>query len=131
MHRLIIAAFGLALVAAPLAAQQAAPRRITFDDAVGLALRQNVTVRQAQNATELEQTTVRQQQLQFLPDLRFNVSGPGNLGRNFNQTEGTIVDQTTGSMSTGISSGITLWNGGANNAHLPAARLGEPASTPG
>jgi outer membrane protein len=127
MYRALFAAFALGV--SPLAAQESAPRRITFDDAVGIALKQNVAVRQAQNATALDETAVRQNQLQFLPDLRFNVSGSGNLGRNFNQTEGAIVDQTTGSMSTGISSSVTLWNGGANVANLRAARLGEQAST--
>jgi outer membrane protein len=128
MFRSFITAFALAVVAAPLAAQSA-PRTITFNDAVVIALRQNVTIRQAQNATELDDAAVRQQQLQFLPDLRFNVNGSGNLGRNFNQTEGAIVDQTTGSMSTGISSSVTLFNGGQNVANLRAARLSEQAST--
>jgi outer membrane protein len=127
--RTVITAFALAFVSAPLAAQQAAPRTITFGDAVGIALRQNVTIRQAKNATELDQTAVQQQRLQFLPDLRFNVSGSGNLGRNFSQTEGAIVDQTTGAMSTGVSSSVTLFNGGQNVANLRAARLGEEAST--
>jgi outer membrane protein len=127
--RSIITALALAIGATPLAAQQGASRAITFGDAVGIALRQNVTIRQAKNATELDQTAVRQQRLAFLPDLRFNVNGSGNLGRNFNQTEGTIVDQTTGSMSTGVSSSVTLFNGGQNVANLRAARLGEEAST--
>ena len=126
--RSMITAFALAVGVTPLGAQQA-PRTITFNDAVGIALRQNVTIRQAQNATELDDAAVRQQQLQFLPDLRFNVSGSGNLGRNFSQTEGAIVDQTTGSMSSGISSSVTLFNGGQNVANLRAARLNEQAST--
>lgn len=124
-----ITALVLALGVTPLAAQQTASPTITFNDAVGIALRQNVSIRQAKNATELDQTAVQQQRLQFLPDLRFNVNGSGNLGRNFNQTEGTIVDQTTGSMSSGISSSVTLFNGGQNVANLRAARLGEEAST--
>jgi outer membrane protein len=128
MYRALITALALTVSAEPLAAQ-AAPRRITFDDAVSIALKQNVTVRQAENATELNEAAVRQQQLQFLPDLRFNVSGSGDLGRNFNQTEGGIVNQTTGSMSTGVSSSITLWNGGQNTANLRSARLDEQAST--
>src|SRR3712207_9235011 len=130
MYRSIITALAFAVGVAPLAAQ-AAPRRITFDDAVGIALKQNVSIRQAQNATALSETEVRQSQLQFLPDLRFNVSGSGNLGRNFNQTEGTIVDQTTGSMSTGVSSSITLWNGGPNTANLRPAPLRGEASVRG
>jgi outer membrane protein len=123
----------VASLAAPLGAQQTAASKpattVTFADAVAIALKQNVSIRQAQNATELNQTDVRQQQLQFLPDLRFNVSGAGNLGRQFSQTEGSIVDQTTGAMSTGVSSSVTLFNGGQNVANLRAAKLGEQAST--
>jgi outer membrane protein len=128
MYRALITAFALALGAAPLAAQSP-PRTITFGDAVGIALRQNVAIRQAQNANALDETAVRQQRLQFLPDLRLNVSGSENLGRSFSQTEGRVIDQSTRSASTGVSSGITLFNGGQNVANLRAARLGEQAST--
>jgi outer membrane protein len=121
-------AFGLVLGALPVGGQQSSARQIRFDDAVGIALRQNVAIRQAENATAIDATNVRQQQLQFLPDLRFNVSGSGNVGRSFNQTEGRITDQTTQSMSSGVSSSVTLFNGGQNVANLRAARLGEQAS---
>lgn len=128
MYRSIITALAFCVFAAPLPAQ-AAPRTITFGDAVGVALKQNVAIRQAQNANALDETAVRQQRLQFLPDLRLNVSGSENVGRSFNQTEGRITDQSTQSASTGVSSGITLFNGGQNVANLRAARLGEQAST--
>jgi outer membrane protein len=134
MYRSIITALALASTGGPLAAQQAAPAQgrpaatITFNDAIGIALKQNVTIRQAQNANELDETAVRVQQQQFLPDLRFNVNTAGNLGRNFSQTEGSIVDQTTGSLSTGVSSSLALFNG-QNVANLRAARLDEQAST--
>jgi outer membrane protein len=128
MYRSIITALVLALGAVPLGAQSP-PRTITFGDAVGIALRQNVAIRQAQNATALDETAVRQQRLQFLPDLRLNVSGSENLGRSFSETEGRVIDQSTQAMSTGVSSGITLFNGGQNVANLRAARLGEQAST--
>jgi outer membrane protein len=124
--RTALTAFGLAIGAVPLAAQQ---RTVTFADAVGIALRQNVAIRQAQNATALDETAVRQQRLQFLPDLRFNVSGSENVGRSFNETEGRITDQSTQSVSTGVSSSVTLFNGGQNLANLRAARRGEQAST--
>ena len=128
MYRSVLTALTLAVIAAPLAAQ-APPRTITFNDAVGIALKQNVAIRQAQNATALDETAVRQQRLQFLPDLRFNVSGANNVGRSFSQTEGQIIDQSTQAVSTGVSSGVTLFNGGQNVANLRAARLGEQAST--
>jgi outer membrane protein len=128
MYGSIITALALTVGVTPLAAQSP-PRTITFTDAVGIALKQNVAIRQAQNATALDETAVRQQRLQFLPDLRFNVSGAENLGRSFSQTEGRVIDQSTQAVSTGISSGVTLFNGGQNVANLRAARLGEQAST--
>jgi outer membrane protein len=118
----------LATGVTPLAAQNA-PRTITFSDAIGIALQQNVAIRQAQNAKELDETAVRQQRSQFLPDLRFNVSGSENVGRSFSETEGRITDQSTQSFSTGVSSSVTLFNGGQNVAHLRAAGLDEQAST--
>jgi outer membrane protein len=129
MYRVLFTALALTFGAAPLAAQQSAPRTITFGDAVGIALKHNVAIRQAQNATALDETAVRQQRQQFLPDLRFNVSGAENLGRSFSQTEGRVIDQTTQAVSSGVSSSVTLFNGGQNVANLRAARLGEQAST--
>jgi outer membrane protein len=71
---------------------------------------------------------VRLQQLQFLPSLSLSTSGAQNLGRSFNESEGRIVDQTTQSMSLGVSSGVTLFDGGRNVAGLRQAKLGEQAS---
>ena len=39
--------------------------------------------------------------MQFLPDLRFSTTGSKNYGRNFDQTEGRIVDRVTNSASLG------------------------------
>ena len=126
----------LALPAARLAAQGAAPAGaserpavITFEEALRIALRQNGAVRQAQNANDLDAATVRQQKLQLLPDLRLATSGAQSLGRNFNEAEGRIVDQTTQSLSAGLSSSVTLFDGLANVANLKGAQLAEEAST--
>ena len=73
---------------------QSNSRIITFQDAIGIALEQNTTVRQAQNAAALGKVGVSEAQSQFLPDLRFSTTGSKNYGRSFDQTEGTIVDQT-------------------------------------
>jgi len=77
----------LALGAAgAVGAQQ--PRRITFNDAIAIALEQNLAVRQAKNATALTAATVQQQEMQLLPDLRLNVNGADNVGRNFSLAAG-------------------------------------------
>jgi outer membrane protein len=106
----------------------AAARRITFDEAIAIAIQQNNTLRQAQNATQLGATNVQQQKLAFLPDLRATTSTGQDYGRNFSQSEGSIVNQTTQSVSAGVSSSLTLFNGLKNVASLREAQLSQNAS---
>ena len=106
------AALSLGAAAAGLAQQSGAPRPgepITFQDAIGIALEQNVAVKQAANAAALGDATVSQQKLQLLPDLRLSVSGSDNVGRSFSQTEGAVLNQQTQALSSGLSSSITLF----------------------
>src|SRR5215203_3091928 len=101
--------------------------RITFDDAIGIALKQNIQVRQAKNAVSLEGAQVQQQKLSFLPNFNASVSGSGNVGRSL--SEGQVVTQTSQALSTGVSSSVTLFNGFANFASLKFAQLSEDASS--
>ena len=115
------------LAAASVAGAQT-PQRITYDDAVTIALKQSVLVKQAENATQLSDATVKQQQKQFLPNLSLNVSGSNNVGRNFSQSEGTIINQQSQAVSTGLSSSLTLFDGGKNISALRSARAERDAS---
>ncbi len=127
--RLAHAALAAALAAGTLGAQTSTqtPRTVTFDEAVSIALRQNTAVRQAANAASLGSAAVQQQKLQFLPNLSLNVAGANDVGRNFNQTEGQITTQSTQSLSTGVASSVTLFDGLKNVASLRQAQLGETA----
>jgi outer membrane protein len=122
-----IAALAIALAPAALSAQAVAP--ITFDDAIRIALRQNGALQLAKNSASVDATGVRQQQLQFLPDLRASTQTGQNYGRTFSQADGRIVDQTTNSLSAGLSSSVTLFNGFSNVASLKEAQLTENASS--
>ena len=66
LFRVFIAAAFAALAAGKLAAQQTPSRRITFDDAIGIALKQNISVKQAENAASLSDAAVQQQKAQLL-----------------------------------------------------------------
>jgi outer membrane protein len=116
-----------ALSAMSLAAQQA-PRTITFDEAVTIALHRHTGVLQAENAMAADEATVRQEKLGFLPDLRLSVSGSNSLGRNFDTGSGRVVDETSQSLNTGISTSVTLFDGFRNVADLRRAELGAKAS---
>lgn len=123
--QVLAAAFGLA-AASPLVAQQ--PKTITYQDAIALALKQNIAVRQAQNAARLSDATVSQQKMQILPDLKLNVSGSDNIGRNFSQNDGAIVNQQTQALNTGLSTSLTLFDGGRTAASIRSAQANQQAS---
>ena len=114
----------------PLPAQQAPSpgQAITFNDAIAIALKQNIAVRQAANAADLSDATVKQQKLQLLPDLRLSVSGADNVGRNFSQSDGAIVNQQTQSLSSGLSTSLTLFDGGKTRSSINAAEATSDAS---
>lgn len=113
---------------AALPAVAADTRIVTFDEAMRIALQQNTALKQAQNAAASAEVGVSEARMQFVPDLRFNTSGAKNYGRNFSQTEGTIIDETSTSINLGVSSGVTLFNGFANTATLRGAKLSHHAS---
>jgi outer membrane protein len=125
-HRSVVLA--LAFLAPALHAQTPTPQRITFDDAIRIALRQSTSVQQAENANALDGVQVKQQKLAFLPDLRASASTAENVGRNFSQTDGQIIDQMSQSMSAGLSSSLTLFDGFKSTSALAQAKLDEQAS---
>jgi outer membrane protein len=123
----VLVAALVALAASGVVGAQNA-RIITFKEAIGIALEQNITVRQAQNAAALGKVGVSEARSQFQPDLRFSTTGAQNYGRNFDQTEGRIVNQSTRSLSLGVNSGVTVFDGFGNLATLRGAKLSDAAS---
>jgi outer membrane protein len=120
-----LGALGALVVTSALAAQE--PRVITFDQAVRIALAQNATLRQAANAASLDAVAVQQAKMQFLPDLRLSAQTAQNYGRSFSETEGRTLNETTQSLSTGMSSSVVLFDGFANVATLREAQLTQDA----
>ncbi|HEU0055095.1 MAG TPA: TolC family protein [Longimicrobium sp.] len=118
---------GAVLAASPAVAQQQPGRTITFDEAIRIALAQNGTLRLTQNSAALDSVAVRQARQQFLPDLRFSTSGAQSTGRSFSQSEGQVLTTNTRSLNSGLSSSVTVYDGGANRAELRQARLNQEA----
>ena len=126
MRTTFIRAMALLAIAAQSAAAQ---QKITFDDAIAIALRQNTALRQAENTASLSGATVTQRKNALLPTLSLSSSSAQNIGRNFNASEGAVITQTTQSASLGLSSAVTLFDGLRNVRQLEQARLDESAST--
>ncbi|MBL0940096.1 MAG: TolC family protein [Gemmatimonadaceae bacterium] len=131
MHRTALQLVAVTLTALlPLshALQAQTATTVTFEDAVRLALKQSVTVRQASNTAANSEATVRQRSQALLPNFTLSTSTTENYGYNFNQNEGRIVDQATTNFQIGANSGVTLYDGGRNRANLREARLTDAAN---
>ncbi len=101
---------------------------ITFEDAVQIALKQNITLAQAQNAVASEAASVRGAKLSFLPNLQLSTSSSQTYGRNFSETTGDVLSRNNQSLNAGISSSVTLFNGMQNIATLHEAEKNQDAS---
>jgi len=100
---------------------------ITFEDAVQIALKQNITLAQAQNAVASDAASVRGAKLSFLPNLQLSTSGSQSYGRNFSETTGDVLNRNNQSLNAGISSSVTLFDGLQNVATLHEAEKNQDA----
>jgi outer membrane protein len=96
-------------------------RTITLQEAIALALAQNSTILFSRNAAALDSLSVRQARNAFLPNLSASTSTSQGFGAG-SQGENSLA------VSGGLSSGITLFNGGQNTNTLRQARLNLQAS---
>jgi outer membrane protein len=122
IHRILAAA---SLVTLPAAAQgqQAQPvERVTFQQAIEIALRQNVAVLQAENNVQMANLTVRQTANTWQPTFGFSMGGRNDLGRQFDVQTGTLSNKQTQSANAGIGSNFTVFDPN-RGLDVAAARL--------
>jgi len=114
------------LAAAAAFAQDA--RIITYDDAIRIALEQNTTLRQTENAAALGDVDIQQARNQFAPNLSFSAQTAQSYGRSFSESIGATVDTAAHSANINLSSGVTLFDGFANTSSLRQARFAGKAN---
>jgi outer membrane protein len=123
-------ALGLALAAAPVAAQT--PRAVTLAEAVALAERAQPRIIQAQGQMRTADARIRTAQGAFLPNLTASASGADFFSESsrIDPTTGELVvsGTTTRSVSTSLSSSIELFDGFRRSNELKAARANEDAA---
>ncbi len=114
---------GLAIFAIPaIFAQAQDARRISFNEAVKIALERNVTIRRSQNNIGLQSVTVSSERADFLPNLNLSSNSSRNYGLSFDQTTGRTFTSTSDNTSLNASTSINLFNGFADVASLNQAR---------
>jgi outer membrane protein len=109
-HRILAVAALATLTTSAMAQQAPDVERITFQQAIDIALKQNVAIQQAENNVETARITVTQFANTWMPTFGFNVGGSNTLGRYFDTQTGTLINKQTQGASAGISSGFTLWD---------------------
>jgi outer membrane protein len=92
---------------------------ITLQDAIRIALAQNSAVRFSRNSLILDSLSIRQAKNQFLPNLSASSSASQDVA---NGSGGNPF-----SASVGVSSGVTIYNGGQNRNILRQARTSAAA----
>lgn len=136
MRRVMCAVALLALVVAPTGAQEqppAVPAQLTLEEALELARRHNPQYLQVANNEEVAAAQVRSNYGTFMPRLNAStgassnwsrsLSAFGDFGEPLEQPE--PITSRTSSSSWGVSSSMTLFDGGRMFANLASARAGE------
>lgn len=101
---------------------------ITFDQAVRLALDQNVSLQQAANQTEIQAINVSRQRMNFFPAFSISSQGRQRYGRTFSEAEGQIVNESR-DFGAGVDASINLFRGFGDVAAYERARLNLEATT--
>ncbi len=114
------------LLAGPALAQQV--QRITFEEALRLALRRNPAIQQAANERARSEVGLASARSNFLPDLNLSVNASRDYGRNFVLEEGRLVNQITHYFSSSISTSLNLFNGFRDLNAVAQARFQVAAS---
>lgn len=111
----------LCLAAGPAAAQStnaalsADTTRITFDEAIGIALDQNTTLKRAANNVRQAEVTLRSERFDWSPDATITSGVQRNFGRSFSQEEGAIVNQSTDFFTVRVGGSVSLQGLGLQN----------------
>jgi Outer membrane protein len=128
--KLWITSVALVIAGTPVVAQQA-PRaqQVTFADAIQIALKQNLTVRQMENNLLIQQATAAQARNNLLPDLSFRTSANDNVGQQFNLNTGKLTTQQTQSLSPGVSSNFLIYDANRTVSNIRSARENATALT--
>jgi outer membrane protein len=82
--------------------------RITFQQAIEIALKQNVLVQQAENNIYTSELTVQQAGSSIWPTLNLSFGGGNSVGKTFDQSTASLVTKMSQSASAQVGTSITL-----------------------
>lgn len=86
-------------------------KRMTLRSAVQYALNRNLDIKQSRNRVTSSALSVNRSKAAFYPGLSASISTDRQYGKTYNQVDGSVENQSDGSLNAGLSSGINLFNG--------------------
>lgn len=117
----------LVLAAAPVAAQEA-PRAISLDEAVEMALRHDPTLAQADGQLRTSASAERSAWGAFLPSMSMSTGASRSSTERFNPQTNTSVSGSQGSYSAGLNASYDVFTGGRRLADLKRTRAQSDAA---
>lgn len=115
------------LISTAVLAQPATAEKWDLRKCVDYALKNNISVRQADLQTRFSDLTYKQSKLSQLPTLNFQASTGYRLGRSENPTTGVLEDNNFLNAGVNLQSGVTLFNWFVKKNTVEANRLTEEA----
>ena len=87
---------------------------LTYEEAVTIALRENIQIQQQQNILNTAEAERDQAYAQFLPSVEAFANGQRQTGRVLDGNTFQIIDATSNFLSAGLNASVTLFNGFGN-----------------
>lgn len=97
--------------------------QITLQEAIDIALENNFQLQVAENNLNLSQYREKSELADFFPSLSANFSGRRSTGPGFVPGSATFINQTSHSVSGGLSSSIPIFNGFENISSLRSSKF--------
>ena len=85
--------------------------QLTYEEAVNIALRENIQIKQQENILQTSQAVKAQAYASMAPSLNFNATGQQVFGRQFDNTSGNFTSERVGRMFGGVNADLAIFNG--------------------
>lgn len=102
----LLISFGM-IIPSEVSAQE----KISLQRAIELVLQNNLQIKQAKLSEALSEETLSQSKYDLYPSLNGSSSTNYSVGRSFDQLSGQLVEKGITSMSTGVNTSVTLFQG--------------------
>ena len=111
-----------------LTASAQVPQEITFQDAVRIALDQNIQLRQSTNQLRLSEIDVRSARAAYLPNFNVSTGGGTNFGLSFDTNVGELRTTANSRFNMSAGTSVTLFDGFQRQSNLRQSRLNVTAN---